>query len=139
MDTTRLFDTVVLSIDFIFLIKPKEIAGTFTALTAIGFDNAGTVAERCTEMPPSGGGRRFSVGAPESRKPAPSAGKEIMDKRVDETEHTASTAALADFSARLNFGDIPNEVIERIVDLFVDWAGSALSSSCSRSPRSTSM
>lgn len=50
-----------------------------------------------------------------------------MDKPVGDTTHPASTAALADFAARLRARDIPNEAIERTVDLFVDWAGSALS------------
>jgi 2-methylcitrate dehydratase PrpD len=37
------------------------------------------------------------------------------------------TAKLAEFAASLSFRDIPEHVIERCVDLFVDWAGSALS------------
>jgi 2-methylcitrate dehydratase PrpD len=37
------------------------------------------------------------------------------------------SAALAAFAAGLRFEDIPREVVDRCVDLFVDWAGSALS------------
>lgn len=37
------------------------------------------------------------------------------------------TARLAEFAASLSFRDIPEHVVERCVDLFVDWAGSALS------------
>lgn len=37
------------------------------------------------------------------------------------------SAALAAFAAQLRFDDIPAEVVARTVDLFVDWAGSALS------------
>lgn len=41
--------------------------------------------------------------------------------------HDAPTRALASFAARLRFEDLPPEVVARITDLFVDWAGSALS------------
>jgi 2-methylcitrate dehydratase PrpD len=37
------------------------------------------------------------------------------------------SAALAAFAARLRFDDIPKTVIDRAVDFFVDWVGSALS------------
>ncbi|MEM6761552.1 MAG: MmgE/PrpD family protein [Pseudomonadota bacterium] len=37
------------------------------------------------------------------------------------------TARLAAFAAGLRAGDIPTEVMERAVDLYVDWAGSTLS------------
>jgi 2-methylcitrate dehydratase PrpD len=37
------------------------------------------------------------------------------------------SAALAAFAATLSYEDIPQEVIERTVDFFVDWVGSALS------------
>jgi 2-methylcitrate dehydratase PrpD len=33
------------------------------------------------------------------------------------------TARLAEFAASLSFRDIPEHVVERCVDLFVDWAG----------------
>jgi len=37
------------------------------------------------------------------------------------------SAALAKFAATLSYNDIPQNVIDRTVDLFVDWTGSALS------------
>ncbi len=37
------------------------------------------------------------------------------------------SADLARFAASLEFGDFPTTVVDRIVDLFVDWTGSALS------------
>ena len=37
------------------------------------------------------------------------------------------SAALADFAAGLRYEDIPQAVIDRTVDFFVDWAGSTLS------------
>ena len=37
------------------------------------------------------------------------------------------SAALAAFAAALRYEDIPQAVIDRAVDFFVDWAGSALS------------
>src|SRR5262245_11657665 len=37
------------------------------------------------------------------------------------------SAALAGFAAALRFEDIPKPVVDRAVDFFVDWAGSALS------------
>ena len=39
----------------------------------------------------------------------------------------SETATLAAFAAQLSFNDIPSDVVARTVDLFVDWAGSALS------------
>jgi len=39
----------------------------------------------------------------------------------------AETATLAQFAATLTYSDIPQNVIDRTVDLFVDWTGSALS------------
>ena len=39
----------------------------------------------------------------------------------------SESAELAKFASELSFEDIPQNVIDRIVDLFVDWAGSALS------------
>ena len=41
--------------------------------------------------------------------------------------HEQGTAKLAEFAALLSVRDIPDHVAERCVDLFVDWAGSALS------------
>ena len=35
------------------------------------------------------------------------------------------SARLAAFAAGLDFEDIPQEVVERCIDFFVDWAGSA--------------
>lgn len=96
-------------IDFIFLIKPQNTTSTLQAYTAIELDNAKTVIERC------------------ARNPVPAAGKGGHGQLIDEMTQSASTAALADFSARLRTEDIPIEVINRTVDLFVDWAGSALS------------
>lgn len=37
------------------------------------------------------------------------------------------TARLAEFAVSLSFRDIPDHVVERCFDLFVDWVGSALS------------
>jgi len=37
------------------------------------------------------------------------------------------SAALAQFAASLTYNDIPQNVVDRTVDLFVDWTGSALS------------
>lgn len=37
------------------------------------------------------------------------------------------SASLASFASQLKFDDIPADVIDRITDLYVDWAGSALS------------
>ncbi|MDP1731406.1 MAG: MmgE/PrpD family protein [Devosia sp.] len=42
------------------------------------------------------------------------------------------SAELATFAASLHYGDIPDEVVARAVDFFVDWAGSALSGSGQR-------
>lgn len=40
---------------------------------------------------------------------------------------TFPSAVLASYASTLTFNDLPDEVIERITDLYVDWAGSALS------------
>ncbi|MEP0275051.1 MAG: MmgE/PrpD family protein, partial [Nitratireductor sp.] len=45
-----------------------------------------------------------------------------MHEQLDETP----SARLAAFAAGLRYEDIPQPVVERAVDLFVDWAGSAL-------------
>jgi len=37
-----------------------------------------------------------------------------------------STQALAEFAATLQFDDIPDAVVRRAEDLFLDWIGSAL-------------
>lgn len=39
----------------------------------------------------------------------------------------AESATLAHFTAELTYGDIPQNVVDRTVDLFVDWTGSTLS------------
>ncbi|MEW6637264.1 MAG: MmgE/PrpD family protein, partial [Actinomycetota bacterium] len=39
---------------------------------------------------------------------------------------TATTCELASFLARLRYEDLPDEVIERAKELFLDWVGSAL-------------
>lgn len=53
------------------------------------------------------------AGAPRNPKMAASTGTE--------------SAALAAFAARLRYDDIPQPVVDRAVDFFVDWAGSTLS------------
>ncbi len=50
----------------------------------------------------------------------------------DTPEATAPSAELAAFAARLRFEDIPDPVVARAVDLFVDWVGSALAGRGSR-------
>ena len=39
---------------------------------------------------------------------------------------TATTRELASFLARLRYGDVPDEAVERTKELFLDWVGSAL-------------
>ncbi len=52
----------------------------------------------------------------------------MTDRNPLLTNATGSeTATLAEFAANLSFENIPDAVISRIVDLFVDWTGSALS------------
>lgn len=45
---------------------------------------------------------------------------------MDKTSQTSPSAELAAFAANLRFKDIPAPVVDRAVDLFVDWVGSAL-------------
>ncbi len=43
------------------------------------------------------------------------------------SESLSGSPALAAFASRLSFADLPDAVVERLVELFVDWAGSAFS------------
>ena len=52
----------------------------------------------------------------------------LIDTRTDwRTSTIEGTAKLAEFASSLSIGDIPTHVVERAVDLYVDWAGSAFS------------
>jgi 2-methylcitrate dehydratase PrpD len=52
----------------------------------------------------------------------------VIDTRTDwSTSTIEGTAKLAEFASSLSIADIPTHVVERAVDLYVDWAGSAFS------------
>ena len=52
----------------------------------------------------------------------------LIDTRTDWSASTIEgTAKLAEFASSLSIGDVPTHVVERAVDLYVDWAGSAFS------------
>src|SRR5215204_2893290 len=48
---------------------------------------------------------------------------------------TATTRELASFLSRLRFEDLPDEVVERTKELFLDWAASALAGKNARPVR----